>query len=486
MPTFHDKDIPISIDLIDAARKQLDFLRDVDRHFCLYSGPVAANAIRRYEHFWLPLAADAKNSKPLAAPLDIHWIWHCHMLAPYYYEKDCNSLVGAVVEHKLLSENDRRAGTERARKLWEERYPHEPFEVNLDTNIACSNSEAVNCNGVVSSTSRISYDLSAAVSRQKVFFYQVSLPHYRDLTFLKSAVARYKKFLFLKRNNPNLFLVPCYDFDLVWHSHMVHPSLYKKDTTSILGRMFNHDDSVNDRAPESKLNRSDIATRQLWKTSFGEEFALCGCMYRGDPPQGKLQRVTKEQVYAMASKLAEVVINSLRVDGLEPDQKFCLKVALNGSGSGEVPLLKLKGPDRIWENGGTKGIAKFSFDTGQHSNIQFDLVDKKGFLCLASNQSFAHNNLPFLTVVENTEWSGQAITSTVPLIKSLSDIQSGASVTINAAVQPPKRGPCVFVLQAGTFQACTMPENIEQMWGPIPLPRLPAGTPNTCIVASHR
>ena len=59
---------------------------------------------------------------------------------------------------------------------------------------------------------------------------QVSLPHYRDAWFLKSAILRYRKYLFLKQSNPDLFLVPCYDFDLVWHSHQLHPHLYKVRT----------------------------------------------------------------------------------------------------------------------------------------------------------------------------------------------------------------------------------------------------------------
>ena len=35
---------------------------------------------------WLPLvAANFKRSKELAAPLDIAWVWHVHMLSPEAY-----------------------------------------------------------------------------------------------------------------------------------------------------------------------------------------------------------------------------------------------------------------------------------------------------------------------------------------------------------------------------------------------------------------
>lgn len=60
------------------------------------------------------------------------------------------------------------------------------------------------------------------------------------------------------------------------------------------------------------------------------------------------------------------------------------------------------------------------------------------------------------------------------------------SVAFSLVVDAPCRGPCILALQAGQFETCTMPENVDQMWGPIALPSLPDGVPNTCIVASHR
>ena len=96
----------------------------------------------------------------------------------------------------------------------------------------------------------------------------MSLPHYRSDQFLQNAITRYKKFLHLKRVEPEVFLVPCYDFDLVWHVHQLHPVAYSADTKRHLGRLFNHDDTVNDRTPGSKLSDADARTRQLWKDNY--------------------------------------------------------------------------------------------------------------------------------------------------------------------------------------------------------------------------
>ena len=46
---------------------------------------------------------------------------------------------------------------------------------------------------------------------------------------------RYKMYLALKKSHPDKFLVPCYDIDLVWHTHQVHPALYYGDTMGLLG-----------------------------------------------------------------------------------------------------------------------------------------------------------------------------------------------------------------------------------------------------------
>ena len=49
-----------------------------------------------------------------------------------------------------------------------------------------------------------------------------------------------------------------------------------------------------------------------------------------------------------------------------------------------------------------------------------------------------------------------------------------------------KRMDVAFRLQQEGFQTATMPENVEQLWGPVPLPSLPEGVPNTCRVATHK
>jgi len=217
-----------------------------------------------------------------------------------------------------------------------EKYPHEPFEFEHTT-------------VGVNEYQRLSgYDLEAATRRQTKFFYNVSLPHYRDPKFLEIAEDRYRKFLHLKRVNRDALLIPCYDIDLVWHTHQLYPIKYNTDTVRILGRMLNHDDTLDDRSQGSVQNRASIKTRELWKTQYHENYAMCGAMYRGECPKGSLVNIR---------------------------------------------------------------------DTIAGTN---------------------------------------------------------------------KSSRCDLQIDVGQYEKCIMPENIEQLWGPVPLPRLPPGTDNNCIAATHR
>ena len=84
----------------------------------------------RYELFWLPLVAQSPNV-PAAAPLDIAWVWHVHMLSPLSYERDCNEIVSTFVDHKVLVGIRQIWAREHWRRLWSELYDNEPFDVDL-------------------------------------------------------------------------------------------------------------------------------------------------------------------------------------------------------------------------------------------------------------------------------------------------------------------------------------------------------------------
>lgn len=279
--------IVVSVDLVAAAKQQLQFLEAVDRNRCLYDGPLLNKAIYRYKNYWLPLLAKHTGSTilegPLVVPLDCEWIWHCHRLNPVQYKKDCEKLYGQILDNHNVVSSVQGTSMERSAKIWSSLYPEEPYE--LDLSIPFSEAGGEKFSGA---TDNINYDLISAVKRQCSFVYQVSRPTMHDDRFLKEAVARYKGFLHLiKRNRERSlmrFCVPTYDIDLMWHSHQLQPVSYCKDLVKAVGKVLEHDDTDSDRSKGKKLDFGFSATTKQWEVTFGLRYWRAGAMYRGSAP----------------------------------------------------------------------------------------------------------------------------------------------------------------------------------------------------------
>ena len=148
--------------------------------------------------------------------------------------------------------------------------------------------------------------MKLASTRQFEFFYNVSMPHFRNEIFLRLAVERYAKFLRMKQIYPQLLVVPCYAIDLIWHTHQLNPRWYKLDTTAILGRLFPHDDTINDRTAGGTLDVAGRLTKEKWSEMYHEEFFMPGAMYRGPMPLAK--------DYSMNSSIDSSLIHSWLIE----------------------------------------------------------------------------------------------------------------------------------------------------------------------------
>jgi hypothetical protein len=90
------------INFKEACNYELEFLKKVDSNRDkYYNAEYVDISIQRDEKYWLPLLAEqlplqfAGQDNPkikqtkYAPPMDIHWVWHVHMLAPVSYTADC-------------------------------------------------------------------------------------------------------------------------------------------------------------------------------------------------------------------------------------------------------------------------------------------------------------------------------------------------------------------------------------------------------------
>ncbi|KAI8763943.1 glycine-rich domain-containing protein 2 [Biomphalaria glabrata] len=462
--------ISFKVDLIASVPSHLNFLEECNIP-ALRNEAILRQAVYRYEHFWLPLAAKY-HPKILEAPLDIAWVWHCHMLSPAAYCSDCVRLLdGKIIDHTLeRNEKQKYAALQETRSLWQREYPNEAFEVEL-------NPISVNPKYTKGKTN-FSYDIVDAALRQKEFGYQVSLPHYRDKLFLLSSLTRYKKFLQLKIERPKMFIVPCYDIDLMWHTHQLYPLAYKKDTEELYGKIFNHDDSVTDRSEGSKLYTADLATREAWKDVYNETFALYGAMYRGENPLGKLYMMNNEETSLLRTRIANLVFEKVEIkDAPRLTGKPRLKISTAVNSKQYAALTTLKGSSRVWQG---KSLCSAFFNTRHVNCLLFSLQEFHGWACLGTKVVVSETTLNLLPVLEKAP-IGQQVTRDLSTA-GVSDLQIDCKLLIG----PVKKGVILLQLKAGGYERAIMPENLEQLWGPIPLPRLPPGTDNWCHVASHK
>ena len=124
----------------------------------------------RYEKYWIPFilsnSEDYETDLEFLPPIDIHWVWHVHMLAPLHYAHDLTeSSLRRIINHTpedLLGESAISKRKKTAAK-WSNLFPEVPFEIDLKTIIPEENEFK----------SPISDDILSASARQKIFYYQV-------------------------------------------------------------------------------------------------------------------------------------------------------------------------------------------------------------------------------------------------------------------------------------------------------------------------
>jgi len=79
----------------------------------------------------------------------------------------------------------------------------------------------------------------------------------------------YEKFLFMAAKYPpqkKKYIHPSYAIDVVWHSHMICPKVYEKETLEWVGYLVDHDPWPN--SSKKDLHKGISATDDLWKKEF--------------------------------------------------------------------------------------------------------------------------------------------------------------------------------------------------------------------------
>ncbi|XP_045187312.2 uncharacterized protein LOC123545093 isoform X2 [Mercenaria mercenaria] len=471
--------ICFSVDLCEQAVNHLEILNTVHNFPDLKEPEVLRHALYRYERFWLPLAADHPE-ECLAAPLDVEFVWYCHMLNPEAYATDCHKVVGTTVNHKLYSRNDFLEKQKTTEKLWSQKYRNkcEPFTVDRDVKYWVTENQSYQ--------SRISIDIVAIAQKQIEFYYQVSLPHYRDIKFLENSVLRYKQFLYLKKVTQE-FLIPSCDIDLTWRSHLLNPVVYKDDMVKNVGHLLNHGGFFHNRCEDLQLHESEKETEEeteeIWKTFFHEKYSLSGAMYR-IPPTGRLYNTSRDDVYmfeTMSSKftlkkltltLCSKMLRNVKLTGFGVrnsqfrNKLFTLKRVLNLSSETNTV---------IWRDAGS-----YDLDTNSVYGIGFQLHLWLGRLCCQSTETCVSTNI--IEILQFTNENFNAVTGGKLNSHIVFD---NAILDIKGQFSPVECQTAIFFLKRGHYHMGTIPDHVLHLCGPAEKEKCSSGTSRSCYQATH-
>ncbi|XP_062084867.1 uncharacterized protein LOC133791003 isoform X2 [Humulus lupulus] len=147
----------------------------------------------------------------------------------------------------------------RCREIWAKRYPNEPFENEVESDLT---------NPIVADE-----ELLVEVTKQRFLYSKFSEPYRSETVYLIAARQRYKGFLYMLQKSIQVCsrLVPASDILLMWLIHQSYPTLYAEDLREIdgdMGKVVSVWETVKNKEVEE--------TKNLWETTFDQPYEKAG------------------------------------------------------------------------------------------------------------------------------------------------------------------------------------------------------------------
>ncbi|XP_057424744.1 uncharacterized protein LOC130718231 isoform X2 [Lotus japonicus] len=268
--------IKLRVDLVSAAKRNIELLRTVKESPWLHHAPILAEAIRRYRDLWMPLISDLTEVESSSAPLmilppfDVEWVWFCHTLNPVSYREYCerrfSKLIGRAA---IFDEENREYALMRCREIWSSKYPFESFENEAGSDSNDSDTVAVE-------SLSLSDEVCREVEKQRLLCSMFVEPFRSELVYLIASRQRYKAFLFVLQrfsHESSSRLVPASDILLMWITHQSYPTVYVEDLKALaldvdLQKVVTLSETANEKEVEE--------SKKLWDRAFNQPYEKAG------------------------------------------------------------------------------------------------------------------------------------------------------------------------------------------------------------------
>lgn len=183
-------------------------------------------------------------------PWQIEWIWHVHRLHPINYRDDCEQ----QLSDGLVDKTDSKIFSNFNQK-------YKP-----KTTLSSARDEHVFAPSI---------DLASAAIRQTDFLekfknhslYSAKLGNSQRTNF-KNLIQNY--IWFLKLADTKTLIVPTFEIDIIWHTHMRCPSRYHNDSKASCGFIFDHDDSIESCILNDAFKLTADRWEKTYKTTYGQ------------------------------------------------------------------------------------------------------------------------------------------------------------------------------------------------------------------------
>jgi hypothetical protein len=244
---------------LHVAEQLLQFLKLVDEDRRFQKEEMVVLAMRRYDMF---MKLKVKYPLTFLVPtLDIEMVWQSHLLRPVKYKEDCLKNYRTFIDHAFLANEAQQAfldrGLEETAELWKKEYNEEycPLPLNNEPapRFACPPFGLVNLMPQTLYWWKTQADLTYGQAgkwnnpfqltakniiddRQWLRYYNkfIGDPHKRSQKkILNRAIKAYERFMYMAAKYPpgsGELIHPTYVIDVIWHSHMIHPHIYREDS----------------------------------------------------------------------------------------------------------------------------------------------------------------------------------------------------------------------------------------------------------------
>lgn len=210
-------------------------------------------------------------------------------------------------------------------------------------------------------------------------------------------------------------------------------------------------------------------------------------MFRGNPPDGMLYKMTCDDVFLSATKSTIVSFDNVTL--CLADDRPCMYKnvklhAFTSAGSKKVAkwfkMSRPSGSSASASEISYNVTQSYTFDTGIANNIRFEVTNKEGFACFGIERVIGNGSYTFLNQVEGPESrEGGTFQTKVQLSRQV-------SVDVKGRFSTPKLGSALLFVYTGEYENAIVPENIQSLWGPVAIDKLQPGADKKCQVADHR